>query len=79
MKSLSTKRVLSAFGIAAMLTSPAFAQKLHRQPSQQEWMTSDPVRQNGRGIYDMVPSPNDPMATGGGSLGYNQSLHDDKW
>ena len=39
----------------------------------------DSVRQNGREIYDMVLTPNDPMATGGGSLGYNQSLHDNKW
>jgi hypothetical protein len=79
MKSLSTKLMLSAFGIVAMLTSPAFAQKLNHQPQQQQWMPSDSVRQSGRGIYDMVPTPNDPMATGGGSLGYNQSLHDNKW
>jgi hypothetical protein len=30
MKSLNTKLVLSALGIVAMLTSPAFAQKRHR-------------------------------------------------
>ena len=55
----------------------------HRQPSQQQ-MTSDPAPQSGRGIYNMVPkpyaaSPYDPAAVGGGSFGYNQSLHDNNW
>lgn len=33
MKSLSTKLLLSTFGIVAMLTSPAFAQKRHVTPA----------------------------------------------
>ncbi len=82
MKSLNTKLVLSALGIVAVLTSPAFAKNPHRQASQQR-MTSDPALQSGRGIYNMVPtpydSPYDPGASGGGSSGYNQSLHDNKW
>ncbi len=80
MQWLNAKPVFCA-GIAAMLTSPAVAQKSHRRPSQQ-YMTSDPLRQTGRGLYDVVPSPAspyDPAVTGGGSAGYNQSLHDNKW
>jgi hypothetical protein len=84
MKSLNMKLLLSALGIVAMLTNPAFAKKPYGQLSQQQ-MTSDPTPRSGRGIYDMVSTPNDPTSTydpadtGGGSFGYNQSLHDDKW
>jgi hypothetical protein len=81
MKSLNAKLVLSALGIVAMLTSPAFAQKPHRDPSQQQH-TSDPVLESGGGIYDMVPNPGNPDSpevTGGGSIGYNQSLRDNTW
>jgi opacity protein-like surface antigen len=83
MKSLNMKLVLSAVGIVALLASPAFAaQKPHRQPSQQQ-VTSDAPARSGRGLYDMVPngwgSRYDPANTGGGSLGYNQNLHDDAW
>jgi hypothetical protein len=78
MKALNTRLVLSAFNIVVMLTSPAAAQKPHREPSHHRMM-SDPPGQSGIGIYDMVPSPYDPAATGGGSLGYNQNLHDNNW
>jgi hypothetical protein len=78
MKSLNTKLVLSALGIVAMLTSPAFSKQPHH-PSQQQQITSDPALQIGRGIYDMVPTPDAPAAAGGGSLGYNQSLQDNQW
>jgi hypothetical protein len=78
MKSLNTKLVLSALGIVAMLTSPAFANQTHR-PSQQRQITSDPAPQIGRGIYNMVPNQDDPTATGGGSSGYNQSLRENHW
>jgi hypothetical protein len=83
MKSLNTKLVLSALSVIAMLNSPALAKTLHRQPSQQQ-MTSDPAPRSGREIYNMVPtpyaaSPYDPAAVGGGSFGYNQSLHDNNW
>jgi hypothetical protein len=78
MKALNTRLALSAFNIVVMLTSPAAALKPHRHPSQ-HGMTSDPPGQSGLGIYDMVPSPYDPAATGGGSLGYNQNLHDNSW
>ncbi len=83
MKSLSTKLLLSAVGIVAMLASPALAaQKPHRQPSPQQ-MTLDPSARSGRNLYDMAPSGSanryDPANTGGGSLGYNQNLHDDAW
>jgi hypothetical protein len=76
MKPLNTKLVLSALGIVAMLTSPAFAQKPHRQLSHQQTYSN---RQSGVGIYDMVPNSYDPAVTGGGSVGYNQNLHDDAW
>ena len=78
MKTLKTTLVLSAFRIVVMLTGPAFAQKPHPQPSHHTMM-SDPADQSGRGIYDMIPSPYDPAVTGGGSLGYNQNLHDNNW
>jgi hypothetical protein len=82
MKSLNKKLVISALSIIAMLNSPALANP-HRQPSQQQ-MTADPAPQSGRGIYNMVStpyaaSPYDPAAVGGGSFGYNQSLHDNNW
>ena len=41
MKSLNTKLALSALGIVAMLTSPAFAQKRHHA--------------NQSAIYNMIP------------------------
>lgn len=78
MKPLKTPSVLSAFRIVVMLTGPAFAQKPHPLPSH-HGMISDPARQSGGGIYDMIPSPYDPAATGGGSAGYNQNLHDNNW
>jgi len=78
MKSLNKKLVLSALSIIAMLNSPALAK------TSQQQMTADPAPQSGRGIYNMVPtpyaaSPYDPAAVGGGSFGYNQSLHDNNW
>ncbi|HEV2697094.1 MAG TPA: hypothetical protein VGU90_03810 [Terriglobales bacterium] len=81
MKSLNTKLVLSALSVIAMLNSHALAQTPHRQPSQQQM---DPAPRSSRGIYNMVPtpyaaSPYDPAAVGGGSFGYNQSLHDNNW
>ena len=78
MKTLNTRLVLSAFNIVVMLTSPAAAQKPHQQLSHHRMM-SDPPGQSSLGIYDMVPSPYDPAVTGGGSLGYNQNLHDNNW
>jgi hypothetical protein len=78
MKTLNTRLALSAFNIVVMLTSPASAQKPHRQPSHHRMM-SDPAGQSGLGLYDMVPSPYDPAVTGAGSLGYNQNLHDNNW
>jgi hypothetical protein len=84
MKSLNTKLVLSALSVIAMLNSPALAKTTHRQSSQQQMTSDDPARESGRGIYNMVPtpyaaSPYDPAAVGGGSFGYNQSLHDNNW
>ncbi len=87
MKLLNAKLVLAAVGIAAAITSPAFAQKPHqphRSISQQQMM-SDPAPDTGRGLYNMVPgygggsSSYSPGDTGGGSTGYNQVLHDDAW
>jgi hypothetical protein len=83
MKSLNMKLVFSAVGIVAMLASPAFAaNKPHRQSSQQQ-ITSNPPARSGRNLYDMAPAGAgnryDPANTGGGSLGYNQNLHDDAW
>jgi hypothetical protein len=78
MKSLNTRLALSAFNIVVMLTSPAAAQRPHPHPSQHA-MTSDPPGQSGLEIYDKVPSPYDPAGTGGGSLGYNEDLHDNSW
>jgi hypothetical protein len=43
MKLLNTKLILSALGIAAMLTGPAFAQKPARQAPQQQTVTSPAV------------------------------------
>jgi hypothetical protein len=44
MRSLNTKLALSAFGIIAMLTSPAFAQKRHHV-----------VRANQSAVYSTIP------------------------
>jgi hypothetical protein len=57
MKSLNTKLVLSAFGIVAMLTSPAFAQKRHHV-----------VRANQPAVYSSIPGDES-----GAIPGYNQS------
>ena len=53
MKSLNTKLALSALGIVAMLTSPAFAQKRHH------------VTANQSAIYNMIPGYDE----GGGVVG----------
>jgi hypothetical protein len=45
MKLFNTKLILSALGIAAMLTGPALAQKPVRQPAQQQTIASQPVEQ----------------------------------
>ena len=84
MTKLNVKLVLSTLGLVAMLASPALAAKSHRQLSQQpqqETTTLDSARQQGVGIYNMVPSQSqyDPAVNGGGSIGYNESLHDDAW
>jgi len=47
MKLLNTKLALSAFGIVAMLTSPAFAQKRHHV-----------IPANHPALYSVVPSYN---------------------
>jgi hypothetical protein len=44
MKTLNTKLVISAFGIIAMLTSPAFAQKRHHV-----------IRANQSAVYSTIP------------------------
>lgn len=81
MKSLNANLVLSALSIVAIFTTPALAQKQHHRHQ----MTSNPPLRNGLGIYDEVPNysalpnPYNPAVTGGGSAGYNQNLHDDKW
>ncbi len=87
MKLLNAKVALAALSIAALIGSPAFAKTPHqpnRHASQQQIM-SDPAPETGRGLYNMVPgygggfSSYSPADTGGGSIGYNQMLHDDAW
>jgi hypothetical protein len=69
MKSLDIKLALSALGIVAMLTSPAFAQKPHHV-----------THMDRSAIYNVVPgynpqtNSNDPALTGGGTLGYNENI-----
>jgi len=81
MRSLCTKLVLSAIGLAAMFASPASAQTPHRHMARPQAAAAVAAPQSVRGIYDVVPNYNryDPGATGGGSTGYNQMLHDDAW
>ena len=93
MKSLHTKLALSALGIA-MLATPAFAESSgvgagNVAVSKYEAATPQndkiAVRQRGLTAFAMVPhasagsDPNSPGATGGGSLGYNQSLQNNNW
>ena len=84
MKSFNAKLVLYALGIVAILTTPAIAKKPHSYLRQHEIM-ADPALQSGAGIYDVAPNygglvgPYSPRVTGGGSVGYNQNLHDDDW
>ena len=92
MTSLNAKLEISALGIITMLASPAFAQRVHRHAPPQHATTPDPIDPNGRGIYNMapldpsgreiynaVPIPDSPAETGGGNLGYNRNLRDNKW
>jgi hypothetical protein len=61
-----------------MFASPAFAQKLHHRDRSQQPVTSGAADQSGRGIYNMVATPqgiynmDDPALTGGGSVGWNE-------
>jgi hypothetical protein len=86
MRSLKTKLVLSALGILTMFASPACAQEPHyHHRHHASLQQSDPVGPNQRGIYNMMVTPDiarttdNPAATGGGSVGYNEMLHDDAW
>ena len=91
MRSLNTKLVFTALGILTMVASPTFAQepRHHRHAS----LTSVPVGQSRRAIYNMVITPDpsqrgniynmvinpldDPATTGGGSVGYNDLERED--
>ena len=86
MRSLNTTLVLSALGILTMVASPAFAQEPHHH--RHASLTSVPVGQSGRAVYNMVITPDPsqrgniynmvinpldyPARTGGGSVGYNE-------
>ena len=86
MRSLNTKLVLTALGILTIV-APAFAQEPHHHHRHSS-LTSVPVGQSGRNIYNMVITPDpsqrgniynmvinpldDPAETGGGSVGYNE-------
>ncbi len=87
MKLRNAKLALAALGIATLIGGTAFAKTPH-QPNRhasQRQMMSDPAPETGRGLYNMVPSYGggfssySPADTGGGSIGYNQMLHDDAW
>jgi hypothetical protein len=87
MRSLNTKLLLTALGILTMFASPAFAQEPHHHHRHAS-LTSVPVGQSGRAVYNMVITPDpsqrgniynmvinpldDPATTGGGSVGYNE-------
>ena len=76
MKTLNSKLVLSALGIALMAT-PAFA---HQPRAHHHHIAA---RQSGGNAFAMVPAAQGdglaPEATGGGSIGYNENLHTDTW
>jgi hypothetical protein len=56
MKSLNTKLAVSAFGIVAMLTSPAFAQKRHHvTPANQSAVYNVIPGYDESGGYNMIP------------------------
>jgi hypothetical protein len=82
MRSLNTKRVLSALGFLTILASPAFAQEPHYHHRHASMHQSD-VGPSQRGIFNMMvtpniaPNPDDPAETGGGSVGYNQMLREE--
>jgi hypothetical protein len=85
MRSFNTKLVLSVVGFLTTFASPTFAQLPHHHRHHASLQQSDPVGPSQRGIYNMMVTPNiarttdDPAATGGGSVGYNEMLHDDAW
>ena len=62
MRSLNTKLVLSALSILTMFASPAFAQEPHHHHRHAS-LTSVPVGQSGRAVYNMVITP-DPSQRG---------------
>jgi hypothetical protein len=55
MKSLNTKLALSAFGIVAMLTSPAFAQKRHHVIADQSAVYNVIPGYDESAGYNMIP------------------------
>ena len=94
MRSLNTKLVLTALGILTMFASPAFAQEPHHHHHHRHAsLTSVPVGQSGRAVYNMVITPDpsqrgniynmvinpldDPAKTGGGTVGYNELERED--
>ena len=55
MKSLNTKLAVSAFGIVAMLTSPAFAKRHHVTPANQSAVHNVIPSYDESGGYNMIP------------------------
>ncbi len=75
MKTLNTKLVLSALGVVAMLASPAFAQKSHRQPIGQNpydggYVVAPSDKQAGRRpFYNFDPQQQRDLYNYGGAAG----------
>jgi len=80
---MTIKLVLIATIAGVGISAPAFAQTGSHDrviAAHQIHRTKMSTDQNGYRAFDMVPSSAyDPALNGGGSAGYNQSLHDDHW
>jgi len=64
MRSLNTKLVFSALSILTMFASPALAQEPHHHHHRHASLTSVPVGQSGRAVYNMVITPESPSQRG---------------
>jgi hypothetical protein len=70
---LAIATLVTVVGIA----SPALAESLHvfRQDSAPPWSMRGYERTDVKATSDTIVDPDSPALNGGGSLGYNRSLH----
>jgi hypothetical protein len=74
-----SKLFLGAAIAAASIVSPALAAHKGKQISAHHYVTQGSQGSGVRAFASVPRSVDDPAATGGGSIGYNQNLRLNRW